>query len=133
MPKNATINGQVYLNVLKEKLPNFIDLHSITHFQQDGAPCHGTKAVKAWLKQNKISLLDPWPGSSPDLNIIENVLTVMKQKVAKHSPTSETDLINWIKKVWVQEITPDLCLKLARSMPARIQTVIKNKGYHCKY
>lgn len=133
MPKNTTINGKVYLDVLKQKLPPFLQIHNATHFQQDGAPCHGTKAVKTWLAQENIELLGPWPGCSPDLNIIENVWMVMKQKIAAHNPTSEADLIHWIRRVWVQEITPDLCKKLARSMPGRIETVLQNKGYHCKY
>lgn len=133
MPKNTTINGNVYLDILKQKLPPFFTIHSATHFQQDGAPCHGTRAVKTWLEEEKYELLGPWPGSSPDLNIIENVWLVMKMKIAAHNPTSEEDLINWIKRVWVQEITPDFCKKLARSMPERIQTVIQNKGFHCKY
>src|SRR6218665_3937705 len=59
--KKTTINGQVYMNtcILKEKLPNFINIQNISHFQQDGAPCHGTKAVKSWLKQNRIPPLEP--------------------------------------------------------------------------
>src|SRR6218665_3532438 len=105
--KNTTINGQVYLNILKEKLPNVISIQNISHFQQDGAPCHGTKALKSWLKQNRIPLLEPWP----DLNVTENVWTVMKQKVSCHNPTSEAQLINWIKVVWVSEITPEFCKK----------------------
>ena len=72
MPKNTTINGNVYLDILKQKLPPFFNLHNATHFQLDGAPCHGTRAVKTWLAQEKYELLEPWPGSSPDLNIIEN-------------------------------------------------------------
>jgi len=133
MPKNTTINGQVYLNVLKEKLPIFIQIQNITHFQQDGAPCHGTVAVRNWLKAERISLLEPWPGNSPDLNIIENVWNIMKQKIAAHNPTSEADLIKWIKRVWVEEITVDFCKKLCKSMPGHIETVLKNKGFHCKY
>jgi transposase len=133
MPKNTTINGAVYLSILMDKLPPFVPIHGITHFQHDGAPCHGTKAVKDWLRSENIPLLEPWPGNSPDLNIIENVWTVMKQKIAAHSPSSEDDLINWIKRVWVQEITPDYCKKLCKSMPGRIENILKNKGFHCKY
>jgi hypothetical protein len=93
MPNNTTINGTVYVKVLKEKLPIFFQIQNITHFQHDGAPCQGTTAVKNWLKEERILLLGPWPGNSPDLNIIENVWTIMKQKIAAQNPTSEADLI----------------------------------------
>jgi hypothetical protein len=36
-------------------------------FQNDLAPCHNSKAVKKFIQENKISMLD-WPGNSPDLN-----------------------------------------------------------------
>ena len=70
-----------------------------------------TKAVKSWLKQKIIPLLQPWPGSSPDLNITESVWTVLKQEVSVHNPTSEADLINWMKAVWVREITPEFFIE----------------------
>jgi len=54
MPKNTTMNGKMYRNILREKLPNFVNFHDINHIQQDDAscPCHGTKAVKSWLKHS---------------------------------------------------------------------------------
>ncbi len=48
-----------------------IELKSII-FQQDNAPCHTSKVVKAWFKTQKIKVLD-WPPQSPDLSPIENV------------------------------------------------------------
>jgi len=78
-------------------------------------------------------LLAPWPGSSPDLNPIENLWVIMKQKVARTNPTSEQALIEAIKRVWVTDITPEYCENLAASMPARIKAVLDNKGYHSKY
>ncbi|GFW76155.1 uncharacterized protein TNCV_2058021 [Trichonephila clavipes] len=39
---------------------------------QDGAPCHTTRSIKAFLAEQNIPLLD-WPGNSPDMNPIENI------------------------------------------------------------
>ena len=46
MPEGTYVNETVYLNVLKEKLPIFMEINCCTHFQHDGAPCHQTKAFK---------------------------------------------------------------------------------------
>ena len=45
MPEGTSINGTVYLNVLKEKLPNSMEIYRCNHFRHDGAPCHRTKTV----------------------------------------------------------------------------------------
>ena len=50
----TSINGAVYLKVLKEKLPNFMEIYRCSHFQQDGAPYHRTKTVRKWLADSRI-------------------------------------------------------------------------------
>ena len=133
MPKNTTINGQVYLSILQEKLMPHMNIHNCTIFQQDGAPCHRTAAVTTWIRGQGIEILGPWPGSSPDLNPIENLWYLMKQKVAERLPTSEASLKNVIKEVWIKEVMPDYCRRLVSSMPARIKACIASKGQHTKY
>ena len=98
MPDGTTINGMVYLEVLKEKVPLFMDIKGCTHFQHDGAPCHQTKVVKKWLIDSGYEVLGPWHSSSPDFNPIENCWVLWKQKVAAQNPTSLMDLQKAIKK-----------------------------------
>lgn len=133
MPEGTSINGTVYLDVLKEKLPPFMNITQCTHFQHDGAPCHQTKSVKTWIAKQVFQILGPWPGNSPDLNPIENCWVILKRKVAERNPTSLSDLRETIKQVWITEITPDYCEKLCISMPDRIQAVLEKKGFHTKY
>lgn len=128
MPAGTTINSTVYLSVLKEKLAPWMDLRNCSIFQQDGAPCHKAKIVKTWMNSERITLLENWPGSSPDLNPIEHCWTVVKKKVADMHPTSELDLIEKLKTVWTQDITENYCRNLIESMPDRIQAVLKAQG-----
>ena len=74
-----------------------------------------------------------WPGNSPDLNPIENLWSIIKNKVSEKHPASLGALPSAIKKVWVKEISSDYCCKLIESMPHRLQEVIKNKGGHTKH
>ena len=46
---------------------------------QDGAPCQQSKVATEFLKKNQIGVLE-WTGNSPDLNPIENMWTIMKDK-----------------------------------------------------
>lgn len=133
MPKNTTINGSIYLGILQDKLLPHMRILRSSIFQQDGAPCHRTAAVTRWLAKQNVEVLGPWPGSSPDLNPIENMWITMKGKVANMNPKSERDLEEAIKKIWVKEITPEYCTKLAKSMPSRIRAVLAAKGRHTKY
>ena len=98
MPDRTTINGMVYLEVLKEKVPLFMDIKGCTRFQHDGTPCYQTKATKKWFIDSEYEVLGPWPGSSPDLNLIENCWVLLKQKVAAQNPTLLMDLQEAIKK-----------------------------------
>lgn len=130
--KNKTVNAKEYLNILDTKLRMTMHLHGCRVFQQDSAPAHTSRIVKKWLADNGIQVLD-WPGNSPDLNPIENLWTVMKRKVRRYQARNMQELIYNIKKVWCTEITPDLCRKLVQSMPNRISSVMKNRGYSTKY
>ena len=133
MPKDTTINAQVYLNILRDKLPTHMPILNCTVFQHDGAPCHRSVTVTRWLVANNIELLGPWPGSSPDLNPIENMWMMMKEKVAQMNPTSPKSLVDDIKRVWTTSVTPQYCEALASSMPRRIRAVLANKGQYSKY
>lgn len=133
MPPGQTVNAARYLVILQEKLPTWLPLRNCSIFQQDGAPCHQARVVKNWFETQGIQLLDPWPGSSPDLNPIENCWSILKNKIVKLNPTSINDLTKKIYQIWTTEITTEYCKSLIDSMPKRIIAVLNAKGHYSKY
>ena len=51
-------------------------------FQQDNSKIHKTQNVLDWFKRYKIKLY-PHPAYSPDLNPIENVWSILKDRLNK--------------------------------------------------
>ena len=99
---------------------------------QNGAPCHRSKVAKNFLDSNNIDLLE-CPENSPNLNLIENLWTNIKNIVLEKQPLSGAEWVKAIKEVWVKEISKKYCQSLIESMPKRIKAVIKNRGGHTKY
>jgi transposase len=132
LPPKVTMTGDRYLSMLKDKLPPFMGIHNASHFLQDGAPCHKTKKVMDWFKDQNIEVMD-WPGNSPDLNPIENVWSYMKNKLKDKAITSVPVLQQEILKLWTMEITQDYFKKLTDSMPERIKLVLEHRGEMTKY
>jgi len=132
LPPGTTMNGQKYVDLLKEKLEVHMAIHKCNTFMHDGAPCHRSKIVTQFLKSKKIQILD-WPGNSPDLNPIENLWTVLKDKVSEKHPANTKELQEAIKAVWVLELSAEYCRHLVESMPKRLEAVIKAKGGPTKY
>lgn len=63
-----TINGDIYLDILKEQLHFFFYRHRPdAFFLHDGAPPHKCHGVVQWLRENDIPEIE-CPGNSPDLN-----------------------------------------------------------------
>ena len=96
------MNGQKYVNLLKNKLEQHIAIHKCKMSMKDGAPCHRSKIVTQFLKSKKIQILD-WPGNSPDLNPIENLWTVLKHKGSEEQSTNTKEEV--IAAVWVLELS----------------------------
>ena len=81
----------------------------------------------------KIKILANWPSQSPDLNPIEDLWEIVKQKIDYTSCTSLQTLKLEVLRVWGVEISQEQCAKLVESMPRRIKAVLANKGYPTKY
>ncbi|KAG7175342.1 Transposable element Tcb2 transposase-like 1 [Homarus americanus] len=65
-PKNVTMKGTNYIEVLRDHMLPFWPIHHCHHFMHDGAPAHKSKIVTKFLSDNEIVVLE-WPGNSPRL------------------------------------------------------------------
>ena len=91
------MNGVRYRKMLQDKLEIHITIHECNMFIQDSVPCHRSKLVSDFFKEN-IKTPD-WICNSPDLNSIENLWAILKEKVADEHPTSAKDLEMAIKRI----------------------------------
>ena len=133
VPIDGLMNSSKYITEIieKEVQPIVNSDHTIV-FQQDNAGCHTAHKVYEYFEKNDIKYLK-WPSHSPDLNIIENIWQIIKRRLNKITNRNKQSLITSAKMVWNEMINDNLILKLANSMPSRIQAVIDNKGHPTKY
>jgi len=124
------LDSMGYQSVLEQGLLSTYDPQTI--FMQDGASCHKSKSTLRFLDQNNICVMVDWPPQSPDLNLIENLWSIVKDQVSKRAITHSNQLWTIVQEEY-SRISSDIIASLYESMPTRIKAVLKNKGLHCKY
>ena len=133
------VNRFVILDLYERVLPTLlIDPSSI--FMQDNASTHTALIVRDYIQSLGREIMI-WPPNSPDLNPIENLWTLLKQKIYKirpdllHMPNNETTLnilMDTAKEAW-QDIDLSVLEHLSESMPRRVQAIIDSAGRYTKY
>jgi transposase len=73
----GSVDQHEYLSILKEELiPEFKrakrEIPGTWRLMHDNAPCHTANYIKAFLRRNRVELIE-WPPYSPGLNPIENL------------------------------------------------------------
>lgn len=133
---NGHIDRHEYIRILQDHLipsaaeifrqpaPNFV-------FQHDNAPPHTARDTVAWLAQQNFQTM-MWPPYSPDMNIIETVWGLIMQKLKNNPPQDIPTLRNRVMQHWA-EITPQYLGRLFGSLPRRVATLLRVRGYPTKY
>lgn len=130
---DGTLNGPGYVQLLDRTYLPWIRSKNFRGavLQQDNAPCHTCKVAKAFMASKNMQVL-PWPPNSPDLNPIENLWAILKEKVAQRSPTTKVELKAILLEEWAK-IPSELLTCLVHSMQKRINECLAAKGGHTSY
>ena len=125
------MDSNKYIQILNNNLIPIIENNKKFIFQHDNDPKHTSKKTKQFLKDNNVTTLE-WPPNSPDLNPIENVWKILKERVYKCKSKTSEEFVKNINKEW-KNIESSILKSLINSMPNRIQDVIDNNGDNIMY
>jgi transposase len=128
------LNSESYQKILSSTLiSNLQNLSSKNPILvQDGASCHTSKSTINFLKQNKIKTISNWPAQSPDLNVIENLWSIIKRNIDLSKASTSQQIFQIVKKEW-EAVPQQQIQNLIQSMERRMQAVIDAKGENTKY
>lgn len=102
-------------------------------FMQDNARPHKARCVMDYLNTVHIHSIE-WPARSPDLNIIEHLWDSLKRRVRLRNRglTTLAELETVVLEEW-ENIPQDFIQDLFRSMPRRMEAVLRARGGNTAY
>jgi len=127
------MDGPFYVDILRHQLlPAAQNLYDKNwRLQQDNDPKHTSRVAKDFIKEKRIKVID-WPSNSPDLNPIENLWQIIKDKVERRMPKNIEELKEFLMEEW--EATPnETVINLVRSMKNRCELVLEKNGDRIPY
>jgi transposase len=101
-------------------------------FQHDGDGSHSANQVRAWLDEQEEEWLSDWPSRSPDLSPIENLWSIIGQRLVGAKLSTADGLWRRLKLEW-ESIDQSIYRNLGGSMLQRLQLVIASAGAAIKY
>ncbi|GFX22145.1 transposable element Tcb1 transposase [Trichonephila clavipes] len=102
-------------------------------FQKDNARPHMARIVLRFFVNLQIDLL-PWPARSLDLSPIENMWSMVAQRLTQITPPAATPDQLWqrVETAW-SAVPQEHIQSLFESMPMRVAVVICNNGGYSGY
>ena len=133
----GNLNSSKYINLLRYYAIPIANLNIKEKFwfQQDNCPSHRSKETRKFFSDNSIKLLS-WPAYSPDLNLIENVWSLLSEFVYRDGYSRNLkELANKIQEgaAYINESKREYIQSLYNSMPSRICQVLEKGGKRLPY
>ena len=119
----------VYLDLLENVMLPSADLlfgQENFIFQQDNDPKYTAIFNKEFIRENNIPTFK-WPAQSHDLNLIENLWSILDSRLSERRVNTQDQLFDSIKAEW-QKLPAYLLDHLVCSMHRRCEAVIASDG-----
>ena len=121
---DGNMNAQKYIQSLDQHLWPSVAKHFVDNswvFQEDNASAHKYGEASVWKERNNIPVFF-WPAQSPDLNPIENIWLLLKNKVKSklYMIHNITDLKNQLLTSW-NEIPASYVQRLYSTLPKKFK------------
>ncbi|GFY18553.1 transposable element Tcb1 transposase [Trichonephila clavipes] len=102
-------------------------------FQQDNALPHVARIVQRFFVNHPIELF-PWTAHSPDFLPIENMWSMVAQRLTQIAPSATTPDQLWqrVESAW-SAVPQEHIQSIFESMPRRVTAVISNNGGYSGY
>ncbi|GFV53829.1 transposable element Tcb1 transposase [Trichonephila clavipes] len=130
----GTLNSQRYISeVLKPVVLPYLQGLATAIFQQDNVRPHVARIVKRFFVNHQIELL-PWTSRYPDLLSIENMWSMVVQRLTQITPPAATPDLLWqrVEAAW-SAVPQEHIQSLFESMPRCVAAVISNNGGYSGY
>ena len=109
--------------VYEGRLSGFYFMHDDPQsllLMEDGTPMHCSTLPKQWREAHKMTKIT-WPANSPDLNPIENLWMILKDRIQNDTrPNNKQELVEKIERAW-EAITMETLEILLASMSHRMR------------
>ncbi|GFX85454.1 transposable element Tcb1 transposase [Trichonephila clavipes] len=131
---SGTLNSQRYISeVLEPVILPYLQGLATAIFQQDNARPHVARIFQRFFVNDQIELL-PWPSLSPDFSPIENMWSMVAQRLTQITPPAATPDQLWqrVEAAW-SAVPQEHIQSLFESMPRHVAAVISNNGGHSGY
>ena len=138
----VTLSGRIttksYVNILDDQIHSMVQTlfpngHGV--FQDDNAFVHTAQIVQDWFSEQEDDFLHlSWPPQSPDLNIIERLLSTLERKVCSRypPPTSLSELATVLQEEWYNIPLANI-QELYLFIPRRLQAILNANGFPTPY